>query len=89
MYKLEKLAGNRALFLSRTSSFALDTPETVGCMSNCVYFISHRYCSRCGKISDYIWGVYSLLDEKVLFECTFHAGTKKQTTVLWFQTSLV
>lgn len=89
--KVEKLAGDRALFVSPKSSFALRAPETVGCMSNCVYFIrNNRHCSICKSVSsENTWGVYSLEDEKILCEHAFTTKEAKWTTEFWFLPSVV
>ncbi|VAI42054.1 unnamed protein product [Triticum turgidum subsp. durum] len=61
--KVERLAADRALFVSEQSSFSVRASEVPGCMSNCIYFV--------GEVDDYsyvTWGVYSMEERKVLFQ---------------------
>ncbi|TVU12811.1 hypothetical protein EJB05_46472, partial [Eragrostis curvula] len=87
--KVGKLAGDRALFVSPASSFAVRASEMVGCMSNCVYFIKKkRYCSLCEADEGNTWGVYSMEERKVLFEYVF-TEPGSCSAAMWFVPSVV
>ncbi|CAL4888587.1 unnamed protein product [Urochloa decumbens] len=59
--EVRKLAGDRALFVSQGSSFAVRSSETEGCRSNCIYFLDEkRYCALCNRDDGNTWGVYSM-----------------------------
>ncbi|CAL5022698.1 unnamed protein product [Urochloa decumbens] len=82
--EVRKLAGDRALFVSQGSSFAVRSSETEGCRSNCIYFLDEkRYCALCNRDDGNTWGVYSMEDRKVLFK---HAitGDGACSSATWF-----
>jgi len=83
--KVEKLPGDRALFVSPGSSpFVVRSSVTAGCRSNCIYFVGNRwYCSLCNRDAGKAWGVYSMEDREVLFE---HAVTEPGpcSAATWF-----
>ncbi|KAL6606939.1 hypothetical protein ACP70R_042592 [Stipagrostis hirtigluma subsp. patula] len=81
---VKALTGDRALFVSPQSSFAVRASETAGCRRNCIYFVGkQRFCSSCNGDAGNTWGVYSMEDREVLFE---DAVTKpgKCSAALWF-----
>jgi hypothetical protein len=87
--RVKKLPGDRALFLSHGSSFAVRSSETAGCRSNCIYFVGNKwYCSLCNRDAGKTWGVYSMEDREVLFE---HAVTEPGpcSAATWFLPSVV
>jgi hypothetical protein len=82
--KVEKLPGDRAIFVSPGSSFVVRSSETAGCRSNCIYFVGNKwYCSLCNRDAGKAWGVYSMEDREVLFE---HAVTEPGpcSAATWF-----
>ncbi|KAJ1278924.1 hypothetical protein BS78_04G116200 [Paspalum vaginatum] len=82
--KVEKLAGDRTLFVSPESTFVVRSSETEGCRSNCIYFVGKAwYCSLCNRDDGNTWGIYSMEDRKVLYE---HAvtGTGLCSRATWF-----
>ncbi|KQK19551.1 hypothetical protein BRADI_1g48988v3 [Brachypodium distachyon] len=64
--KVERLAGDRALFVSEQSSFSVRASETPGCRSNCIYFVTELGDKCSNGICN--WGVYSMEEDKVLFQ---------------------
>jgi hypothetical protein len=67
--EVRKLAGDRALFVSPTSSFSVHSSETEGFRSNCIYFVDKKgYCAQCNRDDGNTWGVYSMEDRKLLFK---------------------
>ncbi|KAL6639373.1 hypothetical protein ACP70R_023103 [Stipagrostis hirtigluma subsp. patula] len=87
--KVKTLGGDRALFVSRRSSFMMHTSEMAGCMSNCIYFVGReRYCFKCRIDGGMSWGVYSMEDQHILFE---HVVTDPGRCMesLWFLPSVV
>ncbi|KAL6639370.1 hypothetical protein ACP70R_023100 [Stipagrostis hirtigluma subsp. patula] len=87
--KVKTLGGDRALFVSRRSSFMMRTAEMAGCMSNCIYFVGRtRYCFKCWIDGGMSWGVYSMEDQEILFEhVVSHQG--RCMASLWFLPSVV
>ncbi|TVU32638.1 hypothetical protein EJB05_24379, partial [Eragrostis curvula] len=86
--KVETLDGDRALFVSTRSSFSVRASQTAGCWSNCIYFVSEgQYCGTCHENSMSTWGVYSMVQGKVLFEHTIEAR-EGRTVARWFRPSL-
>ncbi|CAN6237803.1 unnamed protein product [Urochloa humidicola] len=82
--KLGGGGGDRALFVSAGSSFAVRASETEGCRSNCIYFLDEkRYCALCNRDDGNTWGVYSMEERKVLFK---HAVTGEGpcSSATWF-----
>ncbi|CAN6251102.1 unnamed protein product [Urochloa humidicola] len=82
--EVNKPAGDRALFVSQGSSFAVRSSETEGCRSNCIYFLDEkRYCALCNRDDGNTWGVYSMEDRRVLFK---HAVTGEGacSSAIWF-----
>ncbi|CAN6243869.1 unnamed protein product [Urochloa humidicola] len=82
--EVKKLAGDRALFVSQGSSFAVRSSETEGCRSNCIYFLDEkRYCGLCNRDDGNTWGVYSMEHRQVLFK---HAVTGEGacSSAIWF-----
>ncbi|XP_037468057.1 uncharacterized protein LOC119340261 [Triticum dicoccoides] len=77
--KVERLAGDRALFVSGESSFAVRASETPGCMSNCIYFVVEVY--ECCYVT---WGVYSMEERKVLFQRHVGGSPGKYDAARWF-----
>ncbi|KAF7093704.1 hypothetical protein CFC21_096097, partial [Triticum aestivum] len=79
--KVERLADDRALFVSEQSSLAVRASETPGCRANCIYFVSeldkHSY-------SNSIWGVYSMEEQKVLFQRPVGGSPGKYKAGRWF-----
>lgn len=79
--KVERLADDRALFVSEQSSFAVRASETPRCRANCIYFVSeldeHSY-------SHNIWGVYSMEEQKVLFQRPIGGSQGKYKAARWF-----
>lgn len=88
--KAKKLAaGDRTLFVSPGSAFAVRASETEGCRSNCIYFVSKAWhCSECNRDDGNTWGVYSMEDHEVLYE---HAvtGPGLCSGATWFLPSVV
>ncbi|CAL5022695.1 unnamed protein product [Urochloa decumbens] len=85
--RLERLAGDRALFVSPESAFSVRASETAGCRSGCVYFVSETpRCSwRHVDGSTTTWGVYSMEDGRVLFQRPVVGGSSVGRTVArWF-----
>ncbi|TKW36832.1 hypothetical protein SEVIR_1G007900v4 [Setaria viridis] len=67
--EVKELAGDRALFVSPASSFAVRSSDMEGCRSNCIYFVDKkRYCAQCKRDDGNTWGVYSMEDREVLFK---------------------
>ncbi|TVU32639.1 hypothetical protein EJB05_24380, partial [Eragrostis curvula] len=84
--KVNDLSGDRALFVSAGSSFAVRASETAGCRRNCIYFVCEkRHYSNpvCHEGRGSSWGVYSIEEQRVLFE---HAltGPGSFTEAMWF-----
>uniref|UniRef100_A0A8I6Z1I1 KIB1-4 beta-propeller domain-containing protein n=1 Tax=Hordeum vulgare subsp. vulgare TaxID=112509 RepID=A0A8I6Z1I1_HORVV len=79
--KVERLADDRALFVSEQSSFAVRASETPRCRANCIYFVSeldeHSY-------SHNTWGVYSMEEQKVLFQRPIGGSQGKYKAARWF-----
>ncbi|TVU32637.1 hypothetical protein EJB05_24378, partial [Eragrostis curvula] len=88
--KVNELPGDRALFVSAGSSFAVRVSDTPGCKRNCIYFVGEkRYYLNpaCHEGRGSSWGVYSMEDRRVLFE---HAVTGPGSfTETWFLPRLV
>lgn len=83
--RVERLAGDQALFVSDESSFSVASSETAGCRSNCIYYARKiRYClCRETPVSWHVWGAYSLEDQELLFEHPF-IETSRCEAALWF-----
>ncbi|PNT76507.1 LOW QUALITY PROTEIN: hypothetical protein BRADI_1g48970v3 [Brachypodium distachyon] len=64
--KVERLAGDRSLFVSEQSSYSVCASETPGCRSNCIYFVTDLGGNHSNGSCN--WGVYSMEEEKVLFQ---------------------
>ncbi|KAM3207595.1 hypothetical protein ACQJBY_062690 [Aegilops geniculata] len=77
--KVERLAGERALFVSDQSSFAVNASETPGCRSNCIYFVGDL-----DESSFSTWGVYSMEERKVLFQRPVGGSPGKYKAARWF-----
>ncbi|KAL6639371.1 hypothetical protein ACP70R_023101 [Stipagrostis hirtigluma subsp. patula] len=87
--KVKTLGGDRALFVSPESSFMLRASEMAGCLGNCIYFVGReQYCFKCRIDGGMSWGVYSMENQKILFE---HVVTDpgRCMTSLWFLPSVV
>ncbi|OEL22886.1 hypothetical protein BAE44_0016096 [Dichanthelium oligosanthes] len=83
--KVERLADDRALFVSPQSSFAVRASETAGCRSNCIYFVGESLrCSTCQADSGSTWGMYSIEDREDLFKQAFGGLRRKCTAARWF-----
>ncbi|TVU32644.1 hypothetical protein EJB05_24385, partial [Eragrostis curvula] len=81
--KVNDLSGDRALFVSAGSSFAVRASETAGCRRNCIYFVCEkRHYSNpgCHEGRGSSWGVYSIEEQRVLFE---HALTGPGSRPAW------
>ncbi|KAM3207607.1 hypothetical protein ACQJBY_062697 [Aegilops geniculata] len=78
--KVERLADDRALFVSQQSSFSVRASETPGCRSNCIYFVSEFDETY---IQD-TWGVYSMEEQKVLFQGPVGGSPGKYKAARWF-----
>uniref|UniRef100_A0A8R7QNQ8 KIB1-4 beta-propeller domain-containing protein n=1 Tax=Triticum urartu TaxID=4572 RepID=A0A8R7QNQ8_TRIUA len=77
--KVERLAADRALFVSEQSSFTVRASEIPGCMSNCIYFV--------GEVDYYswvTWGVYSMEERKVLFQQPVGGSPGMYEAARWF-----
>jgi hypothetical protein len=72
--ELQSLAADRALFVSRWSSFSVRASEK-GCAGNCVYFV-------CDEGDGKTWGAFSLAEGRILFEHDIGTGSYKER--LWF-----
>ncbi|CAL5022701.1 unnamed protein product [Urochloa decumbens] len=82
--EVEELAGgDRALFVSPASSFAVRASETEGCRSNCIYFVDKRRCYSCHKDDGITWGVYSMEDREISFKHTI-TEPGPCTSATWF-----
>ncbi|XP_020153464.1 uncharacterized protein [Aegilops tauschii subsp. strangulata] len=77
--KVERLAGEQALFVSDQSSFALHASEVPGCMSNCIYFVGDV-----DECSFSTWGIYSMEERKVLFQSPVGGLPGKYKAARWF-----
>lgn len=77
--KVERLAGDQALFVSEQSSFTVRASETPGCMSNCIYFVGEVH--ECCYVT---WGVYSMEERKVLFQRPVGGSPGKYDAARWF-----
>ncbi|XBH97400.1 hypothetical protein VPH35_127068 [Triticum aestivum] len=79
--KVERLANDRALFVSEQSSFAVHASETPGCRGNCIYFV--RELDEHSD-SHSTWGVYSMEEQKVLFQRPVGGSPGKYKAARWF-----
>ncbi|XP_037454154.1 uncharacterized protein LOC119324465 [Triticum dicoccoides] len=82
--KVERLAADRALFVSEQSSFTVRATGIPGCMSNCIYFV--------GEVDDRSWvtcGVYSMEERKVLFQRPVGGPWGKYDAARWFLPGVV
>uniref|UniRef100_A0A453MWE0 F-box domain-containing protein n=1 Tax=Aegilops tauschii subsp. strangulata TaxID=200361 RepID=A0A453MWE0_AEGTS len=82
--KVERLAAERALFVSEQSSFTVRASEVPGCMSNCIYFV--------GEVDEYsyvTWGVYSMEERKVLFQRPVGGSWGRYAAARWFLPAVV
>ncbi|CAL4888582.1 unnamed protein product [Urochloa decumbens] len=86
--RVERLAGDRALFVSPESALSVRASETAGCRSGCVYFVSETpRCSWChvDGCGSTTWGVYSMEDGRVLFQRPVVGGSSVGRSVArWF-----
>lgn len=88
--KVEKLPGDCSLFVSPKSSFPISSSKQASsCIrSNCVYFLG-RYCLSCHDVGESTWGVYSMADDKVLFEHAIPSTRATQMIARWFRPSVL
>jgi hypothetical protein len=85
--KLEALPGDRALFVSPGSSFAVRASQVEGCRGNCVYFAGeNQYYSSpaCREDGDTSWGMYSMEQRRVLFEHVVVTDPGARAEAVWF-----
>ncbi|CAN6237802.1 unnamed protein product [Urochloa humidicola] len=82
--EVEELAGDRALFVSPASSFAVRASETEGCRCNRIYFVDRRrHCYSCHKDDGIAWGVYSMEHREISFRHTI-GEPGPCTSATWF-----
>ncbi|KQK19547.1 hypothetical protein BRADI_1g48965v3 [Brachypodium distachyon] len=79
--KVESLASDTALFVSEQSSFSVRASETPGCRSNCIYFLTELGDKYSNGTCN--WGVYSMEEEKVLFQSSV-GSPGKYIAARWF-----
>ncbi|XBH60332.1 hypothetical protein VPH35_114945 [Triticum aestivum] len=77
--KVERLADDRALFVSEQSSFTVHALEVPGCISNCIYFVDEVDEDSCAT-----WGVDSMEERKVLFQHPVGGSPGKYDVARWF-----